>query len=166
MVMILAIIITLICIILFALGMIFCIVPGIPGPPIAYSCLIIISLAGGWDVYDASTLIIMGFVTALTYVLDAVLPLITAKRAGASKWGIWGSIAGMLIGMVFFPPFGSVIGAFAGALAGELLFNRGGKTPLKSSFAILTGTLLAIVIKVSVTGIIGYFIIKGLIFLY
>ncbi len=164
--MILAIIITIICAVLFILGIAFCIIPGVPGPPVAYASLIIISLAGGWEVYSITTLIILLLVTALTLVLDSVLPIVSAKRAGAGRAGIWLSIIGMIIGMVFFSPLGSILGAFIGALAGEMIFNRENKRPFKSAFAIFVGTMLATVIKIAATGIIGYYTIKGLIILY
>ncbi len=164
--MITAILITLFCTVLFILGIAFCIIPGIPGPPIAYAGLLAISIAGGWDIYDISTLIILGFITVLTLILDSVLPIVSAKRAGAGKAGIWASILGMVIGMLFFSPLGSVIGAFVGALAGEMIFNKKNKKPLKSAFAIFTGTILATLLKISATGIIGYFMVKGIIMLY
>lgn len=164
--MVIAILMTFICVILLALALIFSVVPGVPGPPFAYICLIIISIAGGWEIYGIFTLVILCFITFFTLVLDYFIPFLTAKKAGAGKAGIWGSITGMVLGLVFFPPFGSIIGAFAGALAGEMLLNRENKAPFRSSFAIITGTFLVIIIKVSVIGIMGFFIMTGLIKLY
>ena len=57
-------------------------------------------------------------------VLDNVLPVLTARKWGAGKGGIWGSLIGMLAGMFLFPPFGAILGTFAGVVLGELLFGK------------------------------------------
>lgn len=144
-------------------GIFGCIVPVLPGPPVAYIALLIVSWVGGWEVYALWVLLVMAAAAIGAAVLDSVLPILTSRRSGAGKAGIWGSVAGMLVGTVFFPPFGTVIGAFAGALAGELLARREGRNPLKSAFGVFTGTLLATVIKLSVSGVTAVLFVRGLI---
>lgn len=144
-------------------GIIGCIVPVLPGPPVAYIALLLVSWAGGWEVYSLWVLLVMAAAAIGAAVLDSVLPVLTSRRSGAGKAGIWGSVAGMLVGTLFFPPFGTVIGAFAGALAGELVVRREGGTPLKAAFGVFTGTLLATVIKLSVSGVTAVLFVRGLI---
>ena len=66
-------------------------------------------------------------------------------------------IAGM-----FFPPLGVIIGAFTGAFIFELLFNRENEHPLKAAIGVLTGTLLGILLKLAVCGVITVFFIRGI----
>ena len=88
-----------------------------------------------------------------------------SKKAGAGKAGVWGSVIGMIAGS-FFTPIGTIIGAFVGALVGEMLFHRENKNPLKAAFGVFTGTMLGILIKLVVVGVIGYFFVRGAISLF
>ncbi|MDZ7795434.1 MAG: DUF456 domain-containing protein [Spirochaetia bacterium] len=147
-------------------GLIGCIVPVIPGPPVAYLALLLVSWAGGWNVYALWVLIVMAAAAVGAAVLDSILPIVTSRRSGAGKAGIWGSVLGMLVGTVFFPPFGTVIGAFLGALAGELLVMRKGGNPMKAALGVFTGTMLAAVVKLSVSGVAAVLFVRGLIQLF
>ncbi len=144
-------------------GIFGCIVPVLPGPPVAYLALLLVSWAGGWEVYALWVLIVVALAAVGAAALDSVLPLLTSRRSGASKAGIWGSVIGMLAGTIFFPPFGTVIGAFVGALAGELLVRQEGSNPMKAAWGVFTGTLLATVIKLSVSGTVAVLFVRGLI---
>ena len=160
------ILITLLCAALLIAGLIGCIVPGIPGPQLAFVSLIILSLYSSWTLYSALLLILTAALTLITMLLDYVLPIVSVKKTGADKKVIWGCMAGLIIGLIFFPPFGAVIGAFLGALLFELIFNPKNKTPLKSAFAVLFGTFLSVILKLSVTGFIAFYVITGIIRLY
>jgi hypothetical protein len=144
-------------------GLIGCILPVIPGVPVSYLSLIILSLAKDWEPFSATFLVVMGGLTILTLVLDYAVPAIGARKVGASKWGIWGSILGMLIGLIFFPPFGLFIGGFTGAMAGELYAGKSGDQAFKAGLGVFVGNLLAIALKMGLCGVILYFYIKGMI---
>jgi len=140
-----------------------CVVPVLPGPPISYISLILISLAYTWRAYTPRFLIIMGVLTVVVTVLDFILPVYLPKRYGASKFGIWGSILGMIVGLIFFPPFGLIIGTFLGAVLGELAFNKDKRSSLKAALGVLVGTVLSIMIKVTLSGIIGFYFFRAVI---
>jgi uncharacterized protein YqgC (DUF456 family) len=146
--------------ILVIVGIVGCVLPVVPGPPLAYAALILLSIAYGWDTFSAQFLIIMGILTFAVTVMDYIMPLITAKKYGASKFGIWGSIIGMLIGLIFFPPYGLLIGAFVGAVLGELIFNKDAKRSLKAGFGVFVGTILGILLKLSATAVMAFYFIK------
>jgi len=146
---------------LFALiGLIGCILPVIPGPPLSFFALIIFSYAKNWEPFSATFLIIMAGLTILATVLDYVIPAIGAKRYGASKLGVWGSIIGMLIGFFIFPPWGMLIGAIIGALAGELAGGKKGKKALRASWGVFVGNIMGIGLKLAFSGAILFFYIK------
>ena len=105
-------------------------------------------------------LIIMGGLTVLVTALDYVVPAAGAKRYGASKLGIWCSIAGLLIGLFSFPPFGMLIGGFVGAVAGELLAGREGGKALRAGWGLFLGNLIGIGLKMGLTGIMIFFYVK------
>jgi uncharacterized protein YqgC (DUF456 family) len=149
--------------ILVVVGIVGCVVPVLPGPPISYISLIVLSLAYKWKAYSPNFLIVMGVVTVAVTVLDFILPVYLPKRYGASKFGIWGSILGMIAGMIFFPPFGLIIGTFLGAILGELAFNKDKRASVKAALGVFIGTIAAILLKVSVSGIIGFYYFRAVI---
>ncbi|MCP4367105.1 MAG: DUF456 domain-containing protein [Deltaproteobacteria bacterium] len=143
-------------------GVIGCILPVIPGPALSYLSLFIISYANNWEVFSTAFLVTMGIFTILLTILDYAVPIFGAKKFGASKAGIWGSMIGMLVGFIFFPPFGIFIGTFFGALAGELFAGKDGKKALRAGWGSFIGNIAAIGIKLAFTGVVLFFYIKAL----
>ncbi len=150
---------------LLAVGVIGCIVPALPGPIIAYVSLILIAIPSSWGLMPVWLLVVLGVLAVATAVLDNVLPAMNSKKAGASNAGIWGSVIGMIVG-TFFSPIGTIIGAFVGALAAEVIFNPQNKEPLKAAAGVFRGTVLAIMLKLIVTGVIGWYFVRGAIRLF
>jgi len=146
---------------LFALmGLIGCILPVIPGPPLSFFSLIILSYAKNWEPFSVTFLIVIAGLTILATVVDYVIPAIGAKKYGASKLGIWGSIIGMIFGLFIFPPWGMLIGAIIGALAGELAGGKKGKKALQASWGVFVGNIMGIGLKLAFSGAILFFYIK------
>ncbi len=143
------------------IGFIGCIVPGLPGPILSFIALIIISIPEGFSLFKPVILIILGVSAVGAQLLDNLFPILSSKKAGAGKAGIWGSVIGMIAGMFLFPPVGVIVGAFVGAFAGEIIFNPENKEPFKAALGILTGTMLGIVVKLVVCGVITGFFING-----
>ena len=92
-------------------------------------------------------------------VLDYVLPLFGANVYTASGYGIWGSIIGMIVGTIFFPPFGMILGLLIGAVAGELIAGKEGSEAMKVGAVTFITSLLMIVVKLAVSGIMTYYFI-------
>ena len=154
-------------ILLIVLGLFFmvaglagCILPLIPGPPLSFFGLIILSFAKNWEPFSFPFLIVMAGLTMLVTVLDYIVPAAGARKYGASKSGVWGSIIGMLAGLFFFPPWGMLLGALAGALAGELLAGRKGKSVLKAGWGVFVGNMAAIGLKLALSGTMFFFYVK------
>jgi uncharacterized protein YqgC (DUF456 family) len=141
-------------------GLAGCILPVIPGPPFSFLALIILSWAKDWEPFSSTFLIIMAGLTILLTILDYVVPVIGAKKYGASKLGLWGSIIGILIGLFFFPPLGMLIGAIVGALAGELIAGKEIKKALRAGWGVFVGNMLVIVLKLAFSGVILFFYAK------
>ena len=143
-------------------GLIGCIFPVIPGPSLSFLSLIILSYAMDWEAFSVTFLIIMGILTIVVTALDYIVPAGGAKKYGASKYGVGGSIIGMLTGFFFFPPLGLFVGAFAGALAGELLARKGGKEALRAGWGVFVGIMVGIGLKLAFSGVVLFFYIKEL----
>lgn len=143
-------------------GLLGCILPIIPGPPLSYVGLILLQLS---EKYQFSTrfLIIWAVITAVVYALDYIIPAWGTKKFGGSKRGVWGSIIGLLIGLFFFPPFGIIIGPFVGAVVGELTAGKDSGAALKSGFGSFMGFLTGTLLKLITSGMMTWYFFKELI---
>ena len=143
-------------------GLVGCIVPALPGPPLSFVALILLEIATHGEAFTTNELIFWGVVTVVVTVLDYIIPVIGAQKYGATKSGIWGSIIGMLIGIIFFPPFGMLIGAFLGAVGGEILIGKNNPEALKAGWGVFIGTMLGVGIKLAASGVMSFYFIKTL----
>lgn len=142
------------------IGLVGCIFPVIPGPPLSFLSLILLSFAKNWEPFSSTFLIIMAGLAVLVTILDYVVPVVGAKKYGASKWGVWISMIGMFIGLLFFPPWGMLIGAFIGALAGELVAGKQGRKSLRAAWGVFVGNVVSIGFKLAYCGAIIFFYVK------
>ncbi len=150
--------------VLIVLGLIGCFVPAMPGPPLSFLGLLIVAIATHFAPPLTSQLVlILALIMVIVTVLDYIIPVAGAKKYGASKWGIWGSIAGMLIGLLFFPPLGIILGAFLGAVVVELLIGKSGKEAFRAGWGTFLGTLLGTILKLAVSFVMTYYYLKALI---
>jgi uncharacterized protein YqgC (DUF456 family) len=104
----------------------------------------------------------MGLLTVLLTVLDYVIPAGGAKKFGASKAGIWGSLFGMPLGLFFFPPWGILIGGIAGAFLGELIAGKDRNNALRASWGVFIGYVAGTALKLAFSTIVFFFYIKEL----
>ncbi|MBR4506670.1 MAG: DUF456 domain-containing protein [Bacteroidales bacterium] len=158
------IILAFICLIVGILG---AIIPGLPGPPISWVGLLLASLT---PYIEVSTAMLVGtaVAAAVITVLDYVVPSLSTKRNGGSKYGVWGCNIGLvisIIGLPFGPQglLGVIFWPFIGALVGEYIKSREMAPALKAAWGaflgFLTGTLLKLVYCVAllVIVIVGLF---------
>ena len=100
-------------------GLIGCIVPMLPGPPIAYMALVLLHFTDKVQ-FTITQLLLWLLLVIVIQVLDYFIPMFGVKRFGGTSWGNWGCIIGTFTGLFLFPPWGVIIGPFAGAFIGEL----------------------------------------------
>lgn len=139
------------------LGIIGSIVPVLPGPAASWVGILLL--------YCTKALTfnywLLGLTLAMTIVLsilDYVIPAKGTKRFGGSKYGIWGTNIGLLVGIIAPIPFGFLIGPFIGALIGELVFdpsnhNRAFKAATGSLLGFLASTFIQFLVCVLFLGL-------------
>jgi len=163
---VLEVLLFLIGLVLILAGLVGCIVPVIPGTPLSYAGLVVLWGSRDWhaNTFGWEVMLVLGVATVLVTILDYVAPIYGAKRFGASKSGIWGSVVGMLVGILgFLPvgPLGMLVGAFAGAWVGEILAGKEGGAALKAAWGVFIGTVVGIVMKLVVSvAITAYWVIE------
>ena len=141
-------------------GFIGCILPVIPGPPLSFLALIILSFAKNWEPFSPIFLICMAVLTLAVCILDYIIPAGGARKYGASKSGVWGSIIGMPLGFFFLPPWGILIGGIVGALAGELIAGKESKMAFRAAWGIFVGYMASTGLKLVFSGVLLFFYIK------
>ncbi len=115
--------ITLVSLVLLVLGIIGTFLPVLPGLLLSLCGLLIYKF--GTDAPLSMVYIwIFAILTALSVVLNYVIPARTTRKYGGTRWGSIGSVLGTFFGMFFIPlPFGFLIGMFLGVYLGELMHD-------------------------------------------
>ena len=141
---------------LMAAGFVATVIPGLPGVLVIYAGMWLAAWIDGFARIGWRTLTLLGVLTALAFVADLIASLLGARRVGASRQALIGSIIGGLVGL-FFGPLGLLFGPFAGAVAGELIARRpmadAARVGLATWFGMLIGTMAKIALAVTMLGI-------------
>ena len=148
--------------ILMLLGLAGSILPVLPGPPLSFIGLFLLALLRHFSPPLTPTFItLLAIVTILVIAMDYIIPLLGAKRYGASKWGVWGSVLGMAIG-IFWSPFAMLVGAFVGAVVVEWLVHKKKREALRAGWGVVMGTLFATILRLGVSGMMTYYFVRAL----
>jgi uncharacterized protein len=133
---------------LLVVGLVGCFVPVLPGPPLAFFGLLIQQLKTSAP-FTARFLIIFLVITIFITILDYVIPVYGTKRWGGSKYGVWGSGIGLLVGL-WFGPLGMIAGPFVGAWIGELFASADAAQAMKAAIGSFIGFLAGTFLKLMV----------------
>ena len=125
--------------IFFLAGLAGSIIPGMPGPPVVFAGALVYGLLTGFAEMGWVMLLVLGFLAAVSQLLDYLASAYGAKKFGGSGWGIWGSLIGGLIGFFVFNIPGMIVGLFAGAVLMELWK---GKKDTRAALKVGGGSLL------------------------
>ncbi len=132
------------------IGIVGAIVPALPGPPLSFVALLIAYFCGDGEI-TSTTLLVMFALTVVVSVFDYVAPVWLTRLGGGSKYAVWGSTVGLLVGL-FFMPLGLLLGPLVGAFVGELWHNQqAGKAvcvAMMSFIAFLLTTGLKLILSV------------------
>lgn len=136
-------------------GMLGCILPAIPGPPLSYIALLLVQWA--WKPFGTTTLVVFAVITLLVTILDYVIPVWGARIFGATKAGVYGSIIGMLVG-TFLTPVGMIAGLLIGAILGDIYAGRKLSDAIGSGVGTFAGTMAGMAIKLLVSAIMTFMV--------
>lgn len=147
-------------IIFIILGIIGCLLPVLPGPPLSYAGLLMIHFSKFAE-FTTNTLIILAVIAAIVTIVDYIVPIWGTRKFGGSKYGARGATVGLIIGL-FLGPVGIIVGPFAGAFVGELIFRDDVNYALKAGLGSLLGFMLGVGLKLVASFIITFYFFKGL----
>ena len=158
-------------IIAIVLGLIGCLVPVLPGPPLSFLGVLFLyfskfghyqNLSGGQHLITPTTLIIFAGIALVVSVLDYIIPVWGTRKFGGSKYGTRGATVGLIIGF-FFGPAGIIAGPLLGAFVGEMIFKDDFSYAIKAGFGSLVGFLAGIGLKLAASLIMTFYFIRTLI---
>jgi uncharacterized protein YqgC (DUF456 family) len=148
-------------IVFMILGIIGCLVPVLPGPPLSFLGLIFLHLTR-FGQFTSPVLITLGTIAIVVTVLDYIVPVWGTKRFGGSKYGTRGATIGLVVGF-FLGPLGMIIGPLIGAFVGEMIFKDDMKYAFRAGFGSLLGFLMGIGLKLAASFAMTFYFVKELI---
>lgn len=138
-----------------------CIIPLLPGPPLAYGSLVLLQISS-YKPFTEKFLVIWALVTVAIVIADYYIPIWGTKKFGGTKSGVWGATIGLILGIFFFPPLGLIIGPFIGAFVGEMLNNQDSNKAFRSAIGSFIGFVAGTVMKLGISIVMGYYFFTAL----
>lgn len=130
--------------------------PALPGAPVLFAGLLLAAWIEHFAYVGAKTLVVLGVMAVLSYVIDFMAGVFGAKRFGASPRALWGAALGALVGIFFGLP-GVLLGPFVGAAIGELTMLRtltqAGRAGLGATLGLMLGVAAKLALAFSMLGL-------------
>jgi uncharacterized protein len=131
---------------LVVLGVLGLALPVLPGVPVLFAGLLLAAWIDDFAKVSGNTMILIGVIALLAWLIDFVASLMTTKSVGASRQALVGTLIGGLVGIVGGIP-GIIMGTIGGAVIGELMAYRDPSRATKVGIAAGLGFVLALVVK-------------------
>jgi len=147
--------------IIMLIGMVGIIVPFIPSIPLVWLGAFFYGLFTRFEKITWLTLAIFAVGTITAIVLENLGNIYGAKKFGATRWGIFGSIIGTGVGLYIGGPVGLILGPAIGTIVFEVVGGQSYKGALKSGLGNLVGFLGGSLLKIIIgLTMIAFFIWK------
>ena len=147
------------------LGLVGSFIPIIPSPITSWVGFVILYFSSH-NIISFKFLIFTLIISILFFLGDFFLPLITAKKFGSSKKGIFGTGVGLFLGFFILGPIGIILGACIGAFIGELMSNKKSEKILGSVAGAIVGILSGIILKLVVSLVFLFIYIEKIVRIY
>lgn len=137
------------------------VLPVLPGPPLSFLGILLLHFTAKYQ-FSTKFLIVSGLIAVFIFLLDQVIPVWGTKKFGGTKFGIWGSVIGLISGMIFLGPLGIIAGPFVGAFIGEIAGGKKTKQALQAGVGSLLGFLAGTILKLIYTGLMFWYFVEKL----
>jgi hypothetical protein len=143
-------------VVLVCVGVAGSVLPALPGVPLVFAGLLLAAWAGDFQEVTWLPLVVLGLLTAISFVIDFAATALGAKRVGATRLAIVGAALGTLGGLFLGLP-GLILGPFVGAIAGELLshgqMQQATRAGLATWMGLIFGTLAKLALVFTMLGV-------------
>jgi uncharacterized protein YqgC (DUF456 family) len=141
---------------LIVVGVIGTVLPALPGAILVFAGVALGAWIDDFTRISGWTLLVLGVLTLLAWVIDYVAALAGAKKAGASRQALIGAAIGTVagvftgfVGLVFLPLVGAAVGEYLAQR--ELL--RAGRVGIATWLGLLVGTVVKVAVVFLMVGI-------------
>jgi hypothetical protein len=143
-------------VVLVVVGIAGTVLPALPGVTLVFAGLLLAAWVDGFEKVGWLPLVVLGLLTALSFIVDFAATALGAKRVGATRLAVVGAFVGTVAGFFLGLP-GLILGPFVGATVGELISNRdlgrAGKVGLGTWVGMVFGTAAKLALVFSMLGI-------------
>lgn len=150
-------------ILLILIGFIGIVIPILPGSLIVFLGLVLYGLYTG--TIGLTVLAILAVLIIVIMALNYFIGLWGIKKMGATKYGTWGGIIGIIIGLIF-SPFGLVsifLCPILGTIIGEIIGGKKLLASAKISLGHLMGYFIALILEFTLASYMIYLFISSVI---
>jgi hypothetical protein len=145
--------------VLTLLGLAGLLLPALPGAPLLFVGLLLAAWAENFAFVGWKTLVILGIMALLTYVVEFAASAFGVKRFGASNRAMVGAMVGGVAGLFFGLP-GVLLGPFVGAVIGELSLRRSLPEAGRAGIGASVGMALGVAAKLALGfGMVGIYLL-------
>lgn len=138
------------------------VLPLLPGAPVLFLGLLCAAWAEDFRYIGLWTLLILGCMAALTYLVEFAASILGARSFGGSRRAMIGAAIGGIVGLFFGIP-GILLGPFAGAILGELSLQRTLDQASRAGFGTVVGMAVGIAGKLAIgIAMVGLFLLVRL----
>jgi uncharacterized protein YqgC (DUF456 family) len=141
---------------LIILGFMGTVAPGLPGIVLIYAGMLLAAWIGHFTHIGWPTLTLLGVLMLLGFVAELAASVLGARRVGASRLAIAGSVLGGFIGLPF-GIVGLVLGPLLGAVSGEFMTQRkleaAARVGVGTFVGLMVGTLAKLALAVTMLGV-------------
>ena len=126
------------------------VIPALPGIPMIFAGAWIIAWVGDYEHIGWVSLVFLAVLTVIGLVVDWVAQTMGAKKAGASRYGLAGSLIGTIAG-IFMGIWGILFMPLVGAFIGEYIAKRDLRVATNVGWATWIGMLAGTAIKLALS---------------
>jgi len=136
--------------------------PVLPGAPLLLAGLVCAAWAEDFRHVGLWTLLFLGGLAALTYLVEFAASAFGVKKYGGSKRAMAGAVIGGIVGIFLGVP-GILLGPFIGAVIGELSLQRSLDQAGRAGFGTVVGMAIGVAGKLAIgIAMVGTFILVRL----
>jgi uncharacterized protein len=136
--------------------------PFLPGAPLLFLGLLCAAWAEDFRHIGIWTLLLLGCMAALTYVMEFAASILGAKKYGGSRRAMAGAALGGVVGLFLGIP-GILFGPFAGAILGELSVQRSLNQASRAGIGTVVGMAIGMAGKLAIAiAMVGLFLLVRL----
>lgn len=139
-----------IAVLFFTAGLAGTFLPVLPGAPLIWLGMLVYGLIAGFGKLTPGFFIGQALAVALVFFIDYAANAWGVKKYGGSRAAIWGSLAGLVLGVILIGPLGIAFGPFAGAVAGDLVAQKPLSLAVKSGAGTIIGMIGGLAFKLVV----------------